>query len=126
MQSRMIRALVVSYADRLAAFAMPLLMLRSVGGQEAYVKVEYVIAISVIVATFADVGLRNYVLYHFGRYGDAAQTTLLTARAAVFMFIIQITLLVGTVVASQALFAPRQTQTSGWVCCVESRCRSSR
>lgn len=111
----MLKALVLSYADRLAAFTMPLLMLRGVSGDEAYVRIEYVIAISVIVATFADAGLRNYILFHFGRNRDAAQITLLTGQAAVFLFLTQLLLLVFTYLASQRLFTPVSANADLWL-----------
>lgn len=115
LKGRLLKALVVSYADRLAAFAMPLLMLRGATGTEVYVKIEFVIAISVVVATFADAGLRNYVLFHFGRIRDVEQTTLLTARAAIFVFAAQIALLTAVVAASQAFFAVDSPYADLWL-----------
>jgi len=114
-QGRILRALVISYADRVAAFAMPLLMLRGASGEQVYVKIEYIIAISVVVATFADAGLRNYVLYHFGRTRDATQTTLLTARAAVFMFLLQMFLLGVFILVSRALFTVESHHADLWL-----------
>lgn len=115
MQGRLLKALVLSYADRLAAFAMPLLMLRGSSGDEVYIKIEYVIALSIVVATFADAGLRNYVLYYFGNTRDAARTTLLTARAAIFLSCVQIALLGAVVLASQALFGPGSSYAELWL-----------
>lgn len=114
-QGRILRALVISYADRVAAFAMPLLMLRGASGEHVYVKIEYIIAISVVVATFADAGLRNYVLYHFGRTQDANQTTRLTARAAVFMFVMQMCLLGAFFLVSRALFSVESFYADLWL-----------
>lgn len=99
MKSRaMFTALFVSYADRLAAFGMPFLMLQFGGGSDVFVRVEYIISVSVIVATFADAGLRNYVLYHFGRNHDVRLTTLLTARAALIVLIFQCLLVAAALV----------------------------
>lgn len=114
-QGRILRALVFSYADRVAAFAMPLLMLRGASGEQVYVKIEYIIAISVVVATFADAGLRSYVLYHFGRTRDAIQTTLLTARAAVFMFVMQMFLLGVFILVSRAVFTVESQHADLWL-----------
>lgn len=101
MKSRaMVTALVVSYADRLAAFGMPFLMLR-VGGGEVFVHIEYVISVSVIVATFADIGLSSYVLNYFGRSRDAHQTTLLTMRAMLIVFFVQMALFAATLALSR-------------------------
>lgn len=92
-------AIAVSYVERLAAFAMPLLMLRGGGGQETFISVEYVISISIIAATFFDLGLRGYVMYHFRLHGDARVTTMLTARAFLLVFLAQIAILVTTTLA---------------------------
>lgn len=101
MKSRaMITALTVSYADRLAAFGLPFLMLRLGGGPEVFVHIEYVISVSVIVSTFADVGLSSYVLYYFGRSRDANRTTLLTSRAMLVMLFAQIGLFAGALALS--------------------------
>lgn len=106
MKSRaMLTALLVSYADRLAAFGMPFLMLQFGGGSDVFVRVEYIISVSVIVATFADAGLRNYVLYHFGRNHDVGLTTLLTARAALVVLILQ-SLLVAAALAAAHVTLP--------------------
>lgn len=107
--------MVISYADRVAAFAMPLLMLRGVSGEDVYVKIEYIISISIVVATFADSGLRNYVLYHFGRTRDANQTTRLTARAAVFLFVMQMCFLGAFVLVSRALFSVEPFYSDLWL-----------
>ncbi len=93
MAVRMFKAVVVSYADRVAALVLPLLMLRGIAGPEVYVRIEYVISVSVLVATFCDGGLRNYVLYHFGKERDAGQTTRLTGRACLLVLLGQMLLL---------------------------------
>lgn len=115
LKGRIFNSLVVSYADRVAAFAMPLLMLRGATGSEVYLRIEFVIAISVLVATFADAGLRNYVLFHFGRSRDVERTTLFTVRAAIFVFAAQIVLLGAGVAASQALFLASSSYADLWL-----------
>ncbi|GGP00288.1 hypothetical protein [Stakelama pacifica] len=102
MKSRsMLTALAISYADRLAAFGMPFLMLQFGGGPDVFVRVEYIISVSVIVATFADGGLRSYILYRFGRERDAATTTLLTARATLVVLAVQLVLFAATLALTQ-------------------------
>lgn len=73
----------VAYADRLAAFLLPMLVLRTGAGQSAYAAVEFVLSISILLATFLDAGLRNYVLFHAREKGDAGLTTRNTLHAFV-------------------------------------------
>ena len=107
MKSRsMLAALAISYADRLAAFGMPFLMLQFGGGPAAFVRVEYIISISVIVATFADGGLKSYILYRFGRDRDAQATTWLTVRAMLVVLAIQLILFAATLGLVQPAWLP--------------------
>lgn len=105
----MLGALLVSYADRLAAFLMPLMMLRGISGPDVYVRIEYIISVSIIVSTFCDAGLRNYVLNHFGQHRDAARTTLLTARAAILIVLGQTVLLMVSVAVVRLVIPPGTT-----------------
>lgn len=73
----------VAYADRLAAFVLPMLVLRTGAGQAAYAAVEFVISVSVLLATFFDAGLRNYVLFHARDAGKPSLTTQRTLQAFV-------------------------------------------
>lgn len=68
----------ITYADRLLAFAVPLLVLKGLHDATAYTAVEYIISLSVMVATFGDLGIRNYILYQYRQSGDKATTTRLT------------------------------------------------
>lgn len=63
----------LSYLDRAAAFICPLLVLKVMGRTDAYVSIEYVLSLSIILSTFFDVGLRNYLLFDAKeRRSDAA------------------------------------------------------
>lgn len=53
----------LSYLDRAAAFVCPLLILKVLERNDAYVSIEFVISLSIILATFFDAGLRGYLLY---------------------------------------------------------------
>ncbi len=65
----------VTYLDRLLAFTVPLFVLKGLNNDIAYTAVEYIISLSVMIATFCDLGIRNYVLYHFRQSGDKVETT---------------------------------------------------
>lgn len=72
---------VALYADRLAAFVLPLLVLKALGRDDAYAAIEYVISLSIILATFFDAGLRSYVLYSYRLTGSVQDTTERTLQA---------------------------------------------
>ncbi len=70
-----------AYLDRAAAFVFPLLVLKWLGRADAYISIEFVISLSIILATFFDAGLRSYLLFDAKERGSAAATLLSTARA---------------------------------------------
>lgn len=84
------RATVASYADRAAAFLLPMLVLRGNQQSEAYAAVEFVISLSVMLATFFDAGLRNYVLYYERESAGAGNATLRTLQAYVPVYAVQL------------------------------------
>lgn len=78
----------ITYADRLLAFAVPFFVLKGLHDEAAYTVVEYIISLSVMVATFGDLGIRNYVLYQYRQSGDKVETTrrTLAGYCCVLMF----------------------------------------
>ena len=71
----------MSYLDRAAAFLCPLIVLKVIGRPDAYVSIEYVLSLSIILATFFDAGLGNYLLFDSKeRHSDKA--ALLSAAIA--------------------------------------------
>jgi hypothetical protein len=83
-------ATAASYGDRLAAFVLPMLVLRSNSDPQAYAAVEFVISVSVILATFFDGGLRNFVLFHARESGDPTLTTERTLLGFVPVYALQL------------------------------------
>lgn len=83
-------ATAASYADRLAAFALPLFVLKGMGREDAYIAIEYVISLSIVLATFFDAGLRNYVLFHARLSGSAQDTMHHTLQAYAPMFLLYV------------------------------------
>jgi len=74
-------ATALSYLDRAAAFIFPLFVLRLLGKPEAYTSIEYVISLSIILATFFDAGLRSYLLFHAKKI-DSARVAISSAIGA--------------------------------------------
>lgn len=68
----------ITYADRLLAFVVPFFVLKGLHDETAYTTIEYIISISVMIATFGDLGIRNYILFQYRQSGDKAATTRLT------------------------------------------------
>ncbi|WP_458232750.1 hypothetical protein [Roseateles sp. P5_E8] len=68
----------ITYADRLLAFVVPIFVLKGLHDATAYTAIEYIIGLSVMVATFGDMGVRNYILYQYRQSGDRATTARLT------------------------------------------------
>lgn len=68
----------ITYVDRLLAFVVPLYVLKVLHNSDSYNAIEYVISFSVIVSTFVDLGIRNYILFQYRETKDKAQTTTLT------------------------------------------------
>lgn len=71
----------LAYLDRAAAFICPLLVLKGLGRTEVYVSIEFVISLSIILATFFDAGLRNYLLFDAKKRRSPAATLSSTAKA---------------------------------------------
>ncbi len=83
-------ATMLSYADRFVAFAFPLLVLKWLGRPDTYAAVEYVLSLSLILATFFDAGLGSYVLYHSRISRNAQLTTTRTQQAYLPIYLLQL------------------------------------
>lgn len=79
----------ITYADRLLAFLVPLFVLKGLNNEDAYSVVEFIISISVMVATFGDLGVRNYILYQYRKTGNKADTTALTLAGYCCVLLLQ-------------------------------------
>lgn len=85
----------LSYADRLAAFLCPFLVLKFLERKDVYAAVEYVIGLSIILATFLDAGLRGYVLYHARLTGEPDQTSKRSIQAYAPVLVCHLLLILG-------------------------------
>jgi len=117
--SRIWLATLFSYADRLVAFALPLLVLKWLERPDAYVAIEYVLSLSVILATFFDAGLGGYVLYHFRLYRNLILTTTSTIQAYAFLYLIHV--LATTVSIIFFYFAVQTSIESNLICLAITR-----
>ena len=84
----------IIYFDRLLAFIVPLFVLKVLHNPVAYTAVEYIISMSVIVATFVDLGIRNYILYQYRGVQDKARTTNLALGSYFCIALLQVVAIV--------------------------------
>lgn len=68
--SRFVRVAALSYTDRALAFVLPLLVISYLNRPAAYAEIEYIISLSVVIAGFADLGLRSYLLFAYRQNGQ--------------------------------------------------------
>jgi len=71
-----------SYLDRGAAFVCPLLVLKWLDRGDAYIAIEYIISLSIILATFFDAGLRGYMLYAAKKSNSTNESVFLSIAMA--------------------------------------------
>lgn len=86
----------ITYADRLLAFAVPFFLLKGLHDEAAYTAVEYIISLSVMIATVSDLGIRNYIMFQYRQSGDRATTTRLTLAGYCCILIFQTILVAAT------------------------------
>lgn len=86
----------VIYADRLLAFGVPLFLLKGLHNTTAYTAVEFIISLSVMIVTFGDLGIRNYILYQYRQTRDKSTTTKLSLAGYCCILLLQV-IVIGTV-----------------------------
>ena len=104
--SRWLLTAAITYADRLLAFAVPFFVLKGLHDETAYTAVEYIISVSVMVTTFGDLGIRNYILYQYRQSGDKVDTTRRTLAGYCCVLVFQ-----GVLIGAAALIV---AQHGGW------------
>lgn len=84
-----VRAALISYADRGLAFLLPLLVLQFLDRSTAYAEIEFIIGIAVVTASFADLGVRIYMLFAFRQEGSADRVIALSKAALGVLLLFQ-------------------------------------